>query len=126
MFNLSAVSKPIHCKFVILFGGRLYHCSFLGSSMSSATYRYIGSILKVKLFSLEEIELSIEPETDVILSDLNIDFDSDKNRDKSMKTLLMFRKRYATILHVQLVVFWVFEEIRVCCDQPRTKHMVLT
>lgn len=48
---------------------------------------------KVKLFSLDEIQATKEPEIDAILSNLDIDFDTDNNKDKSMTALLTFKNK---------------------------------
>lgn len=65
---------------------------------------------KVKLFSLDEIEVTKEPEIDAILSDLNIDFDADNNKDKSMTALLSFRSNtrdyFACATWDRRVILW--------------------
>lgn len=65
---------------------------------------------KVKLFSLDEIEVTKEPEIDAILSDLNIDFDADNHKDKSMTALLSFRSKtndyFACATWDRRVILW--------------------
>lgn len=54
---------------------------------------------KVKLFSLEEIEVPKEPEIELIFSDLSMDIDDEQEKDKSMTALLCF-DHYSTYYYL--------------------------